>query len=114
MIGDDLRAFMTARLDEVYLAIRDMEETTPPEMVQVLRIELGAKRKILELWRQARTEYHALADQRARSQAQHKPEPSDRERRAMDMGDAYERVVQLLAMPYVVHPDFPERWLPPE
>lgn len=63
---------------------------------RVLR-EVEAKRLILNEYEASRSRYLALADARARSLALTKPEPSDEERRAMDMADAYAQAVRLLA-----------------
>lgn len=79
--------------------------------VRVLR-DVEATREIIRLYEQARADYRTLADQRARSVDLDKPSPTPEEYRAMDMGDAYERALVLLALRYADHPDYRDEWRP--
>lgn len=78
---------------------------------RVLR-KVAAARRLIDLYEAARGRYLALADARARSLAPTKPEPSDEERRAMDMADAYAQAVKLSALPLADRPGYREEWRP--
>jgi hypothetical protein len=106
------RAFVT---DSGWLTYVEMTEeeyqervTIPVDPDQFVLADINAKRRILGLYREERTRRDIYESDEAR--AEEDDEQATRRRSAAARTRGLEMAIEILALPYALHPDYDEEW----